>query len=108
MTLCAHSYPMSSETRADPLFILEHQHHYKAYLRLIERRHTVLTDAECFTVVVMVASGVAARWRWGIFRRAEAIAGRRAAYFFRTAENLLSLRKEVEELRGIRQRRHCW
>ena len=47
--------------RADPLYILEHQHHYKAYLRLIERKRTVLTDAECFTVVVMVASGVAAR-----------------------------------------------
>jgi hypothetical protein len=44
---------------------LEH-HHYKAYLRLIERKHTLLTDAECFTVVAMVTSGVAARWRWGI------------------------------------------
>jgi hypothetical protein len=28
--------------RADPLYILEHQHHYKAYLRLIERKHTTL------------------------------------------------------------------
>ena len=94
--------------RTDPLYILEHQHHYKAYLRQIERKHALLTDAECVTVVVMVASGIAAWWRWGICRRAEAIAGSRAASFFRTPENVLPLRKEVAEVQGIRQRRHCW
>jgi len=93
---------------ADPIYILDHQHHCKAYLRLIERKHTLLTDAECFTVVVMVASGIAAWWRWGICRRAEAIAGRRAACFFPTSENLLVLGEEVAQLRDIRQRRHCW
>ena len=57
MTLREHSYPRSSEAACRSSVHLEHQHHYKAYLRLIARKYTVLTDAECFTVVVMVVSG---------------------------------------------------
>jgi hypothetical protein len=107
VTLREHSYPRSSETACRSSVHLG-DHHYKAYLRLIERKHTLLTDAECFSVVAMVTSGVAARWRWGICQRAEAIAGRSAVCFFRTSENLLVLRKEVEVVQGIRQRRNCW
>jgi hypothetical protein len=108
VTLREHSYPRSSETA------------YRSPVHLVAPTSLQgifapdRAQALCSRMLSALLwwlwwpPGVAARWRWSICRTAEAIAGRSAACFFRTSENLLVLRKEVAEVQGIRQRRHCW